>query len=257
VIQTFQGEGQKLYAQIAKFLEGLHMKGVEGPVEIVSLQRTSDWFTQRKLRVTASNFGVFFKRKSFDPPENLQKLIHTLLNPVPYGKIPALEYGKDMEAPARDEYIKKTGHEVLETGFWTRSDYPWLGGSPDGIVVDKTLGQKGLLEIKCPYSARTMTIKEYISEKKSKAYLRYVGGQIVLDKGHNYYYQMQGCMFILNLPWCDFVVRTEKDMFIERIPRNPDFISNMVSRLAEFYTRSCCLRLPPSRTRKSRLNTRC
>lgn len=235
VIQNFNGEDKSLFLQIKEFLDTLYLKNVEGPVEIVSIQRSSDWFSQRKLRVTASNFGLIFKRRSYEA-ENLDKFIHTLLNPVPYGKIPACEYGTKMESVARDDYIKKTGHTVQETGFWSRSDFPWLGGSPDGIVIDKNTGEKGLLEIKCPYSAKHLTIKDYIKEKKS-AYLIYVGKSIVLDKGHNYYYQIQGCLFILNLEWCDFVVRTEKELFIERIKRNPEFISSMLTRLEEFYTR--------------------
>ena len=236
VIQTFQGEGQSLLELIKEFLPTLNPKNCQGSIELISNQRTDDWITQRKLRVTASNFGVFFKRRSFDPPENLHKLINCMMNPKAYGKIPALEYGKDSEAIARDDYIKKTGNEVEETGFWIRCEYPWLGGSPDGIVIDKNTGKKGLLEIKCPYSARYLTIREYIIEKKN-AYLKDMDGKIYLDKSHNYYYQMQGCLFVCNMDWCDFVVRTEKDIFIERVVRNNEFIGMMLARLAEFYTR--------------------
>lgn len=237
VVKTLKADGELLMTQIKAFLASLRPKGIiKGSVELIKMQRSPEWMLQRKLRVTASNFGVFFKRQSFDPPENLQKLVHSLLNPVNYGKIPALEYGKNTEEIAREEYCKKTGNLVEETGFWIRSDCSWLGGSPDGIVTDKATGEKGLLEIKCPYSARHMTIPEYVLEKKG-AYLREVAGRYYLDKSHNYYYQIQGCLFILDLQWCDFVVRTEKDILVERITRNDQFIGSMLFRLAEFYLR--------------------
>ena len=39
-----------------------------------------------------------------------------------------------------------------------------------------------------------------------------------LKTNHNYYYQVQGQLAILNLTWCDFVVvLTERDMQIEKI----------------------------------------
>lgn len=54
----------------------------------------------------------------------------------------------------------------------------------------------------------------------SDFYLKRKNGQIYLDSNHDYYYQIQGQMFVLDIPWVDFVVRTEKDIKIVRIPRN-------------------------------------
>ena len=236
IIDTIDAKSESLFGTMHSFLRTLVPKLASKPLELIKSQRSKEWFKERGLRLTASRFGLVFKRSSFNPPENLQKLIHSLLNPVKYGKIPALEYGTNNESAARDDYIKKTGNEVIETGFWIRPDLAWLGGSPDGIVVDKKTGKRGLLEIKCPYSARFMTINEYVTGKKG-AYLHQVGSEVTLDKNHDYYYQMQGCMHILNMDWCDFVVRTEKDIFVERIVKNQTFVTTMVSRLSEFYCR--------------------
>ena len=35
--------------------------------------------------------------------------------------------------------------------------------------------------------------------------------------GSTYYNQIQGCMAMLHLNWCDFVVFTNKDLYVERI----------------------------------------
>ncbi len=42
-------------------------------------------------------------------------------------------------------------------------------------------------------------------------------GKVLLDKSHDYYIQVQGQLLVTGAPWCDFVVYTTKDMFIERI----------------------------------------
>jgi len=51
-------------------------------------------------------------------------------------------------------------YHVLRKGIHISSKHPWLATSPDGLVEDPTETsdrQHEILEIKCPYSARTMT----------------------------------------------------------------------------------------------------
>ena len=230
-------EIQSLKQKMGEFLQSLAPKGAYGPVCLVQDQRSLQWFKERGLRVTASTFGKMFKRRTLDPPEMLEKLVHAMLNPKKYsGKIPALEYGIENEAAAREDYEKKTGNTVEETGFWTRADCAFIGGSPDGIVIDRKTGHRGLLEIKCPYSGRKLTIKEYAETPRTVLLSNGKGGYN-LKQNHEYYHQMQGCMYILNMSWCDFVVRTERDIHIERIQRDNTLISKMMSKLKEMYIR--------------------
>jgi hypothetical protein len=51
-----------------------------------------------------------------------------------------------------------------------------------------------------------MTVDQAIDN--SDFYLRRKSGQLVMDDKHDYYYQIQGQMFVLDLEWVDFVVRT-------------------------------------------------
>lgn len=230
-------EIQSLKQKMGEFLQSLAPKGAIGPVCLVQDQRSLQWYEQRGLRLTASTFGKMFKRRALDPPETLEKLVHAMLNPKKYsGKIPALEYGIENEAAAREDYEKKTGNNVEETGFWTRADCGFIGGSPDGIVIDRITGNRGLLEIKCPYSGRKLTIKEYAETPRTVLESNGKGGYN-LKQSHEYYHQMQGCMYILNMSWCDFVVRTERDIHIERIRRDNSLISKMMSKLKEMYIR--------------------
>ena len=43
--------------------------------------------------------------------------------------------------------------EVEATGLHVNPKYPYLGASPDGLVMCACCGN-GLLEVKCPYSVR-------------------------------------------------------------------------------------------------------
>lgn len=57
-----------------------------------------------------------------------------------------------------------------------------------------------------------------------------------MEKTHNYFYQIQGCMASLNLSWCDFVVFTNVDLFIERVYFDKEFWQKIVPELSSFYT---------------------
>ena len=59
------------------------------------------------------------------------------------------------EAEAIEAFTLKTGLAVKETGIWFHSS-GILGASPDGIIDEETV-----LEVKCPYTERNLTIAEY------------------------------------------------------------------------------------------------
>ena len=50
--------------------------------------------------------------------------------------------------------------QVTKSGLWIDLNTGWLACSPDGLVWDGNEQLVGILEIKCPYSAREMTISE-------------------------------------------------------------------------------------------------
>ena len=55
--------------------------------------------------------------------------------------------------------------------------YPHLGASPDGVTMCDCCGM-GVLELKCPYSAREFSVQESALE-----YLEYTADGIHLKKG--------------------------------------------------------------------------
>ena len=65
--------------------------------------------------------------------------------------------------------------------------------------------------------------------------MHYVDGNITLKKKH--FYQVQGLLNILQLNWCDFIVRrvNPHDMVIERIFKDETIWDEMVLKLTSFY----------------------
>ena len=61
-----------------------------------------------------------------------------------------------------------------------------------------------------------MTILEAVKCDK-KFFLKSTTSGLELKRSHAYFYQCQGIVNILGLPWIDFVVYTDVDMYVERI----------------------------------------
>lgn len=95
---------------------------------------------------------------------------------------------------------------------------PWLAASPDGLIEDPSESverRHGILEIKCPYSARRMT-PEITCHEVNTFCCTMIDGHVLLKKSHYYYYQVQGQLATTQLPWCYFVVWTPHGTTIQR-----------------------------------------
>ena len=159
-------------------------------------QRLSSlWFSARRYRITASNFGRVLSLKRETPPDSL--VMH-ILQPKCFSAL-ATQYGIDNEQLAIEEYVSHQnthGHPDLTvsvSGFIIDTTHPFLGASPDGAVYDPIDLQKpfGFLEIKCPYSVRNQTPVEACSspgfyctvDETSRTMLKYKG-KWELVEGH-------------------------------------------------------------------------
>lgn len=176
------------------------------PEVIVVDQGTEDWFEARLGRATASRFkdvmtkirsGEAAARKNYKFELVAERL--TGQREESYSNA-AMQWGTDNEPVARLRYELSTDHDVEETGFFAHPDI-MAGASPDGLV-----GEDGLLEIKCP---NTSTHIETLRRRAVPS---------------QYYWQVQGQLWITNRLWCDFV------SFDPRLPENAQFIVIRVNR---------------------------
>ena len=114
---------------------------------LTTLQSDSDyWFSQRKLRLTSSNFGKVIKSGSQGT------LAKNLLSTKPFNSR-ATQHGKLYEGVAIKKYKAMMGTPVQRCGLTVCQDYPYLAASPNGLV-----GSDICVEVKGPYAVRSMNV---------------------------------------------------------------------------------------------------
>ena len=109
-------------------------------------------------------------------------------------------------------------------------EHLYLGASPDGVVSCECCG-RGLLEVKCPFC-----MKEGLEVTESPGFcLDQKDDQWKLRRGHAYYYQVQMQMFVCKLPYCNFVVWSRTNFFVERVTFDEDFFQSKRDILQNFF----------------------
>ena len=161
-------------------------------------QRSPEWFEQRRDRLTSSDVATALGMNPYKKP--IELLIDKCLPKRPYMSNESTRHGQKYENYAIDRYSDLMGKENHEFGMISFADldpirtnqkynnekYHFLGGSPDGIAIDRVLTEDSVLtqlEVKCPFRRK---IKH---------------GQIP----EYYFPQVQLNMFILDLEVTDFI----------------------------------------------------
>ena len=135
------------------------------------------WHKIRRNRITASKVGPIIKRKIITP-----KFVKDTLRPKDISFLPAIRWGLKNEAAAVKAYTLKTENFVKPCGIFISPLQSWLGATPDGIVYDPKECSTGILEIKCPYSARSKRPQDCFEK------LTFTDKEGNLKRNHNYYY---------------------------------------------------------------------
>lgn len=146
-----------------------------------------------------------------------------------------MEHGKKYEPFARDAYRQLLKCNVVECGLVVSEMNPWLGFSPDGVVVESGRPVK-LIEIKCPFEGRNLTIEDLLS---TLDYLVFndESQMYELKQKHSYYGQIQLGMVILNVEVCDFIIYCSKDnsILVFSVHVNHDFLETFLPTLKTKY----------------------
>ena len=199
---------------------------------------TKVWFQQRAGRITASNLKSACRTNASKPSKSL---IKTICYPEAHKfSSAATRWGSGNESRARDAYQRNISqfHESLtisDSGLHVNPKWPHLGTSPDGMVDCNCCGS-GVCEIKCPFTFKDAKICDAAGQKNF-CLKKDEDGNICLDTHHAYYFQVQAQIFICGVEYCDFVVWTTKDLFVQRILPDLEFWENAVCTTLELFNK--------------------
>ena len=109
-----------------------------------------------------------------------------------------------------------------------------IGGSPDGVVSETKL-----IEVKCPYSARSTSLAAMAKEKTfflsvSSSSPANLSLDLSTESGWNYFHQIQGNLCLTGREVCDLVAWTPLETVIIPIWADPTWSGNL-ARIEEFY----------------------
>jgi len=193
--------------------------------DTLAQSKSKSWFEHRRKRLTASKFGIVINRRNENPSDTF---INSVLGTKSFWN-KSCQWGLDNERKAISLYEQQEQINVFSCGFIINPKWPWLGCSPDGIISNEKA-----VEIKCPFSKKDLTILECCEDKNF--FLKIADGKPYLKRNHNHFYQCQGVMAICELKQIDFIVYTEKSLFVENISFDSKlWDSTILSSLTKFY----------------------
>jgi len=219
-------------------------------VECLTRQQGTDdnssnvWLAERRKRITSSNTGRIAKRRSSTKVANtVKQLLYSSFRGTA-----ATQWGTLQELMARSLYKERRQSlspnlSITVSGLVIDTINPWLGASPDNLVHESSAADpNGIVEYKNPFSIRDMLLIT-AAEERTKDFCLKKGqdGSLTLNHSHPYYYQIQATMFCTKRSWCDFVVRTTKDIHVERIQYDKTFWEGVLPKLRLFILMPYCL----------------
>ena len=191
---------------------------------------SQEWKQARSVRITASNCYQLYTYAGNDWESLLERTFSS-----GFRGNQATRFGQEHERRARDLYCAETGANVEMCGLVVPPLAPWLGCSPDGIVMGGNEGMR-LLEIKCPFLCKQEGIEALLMEKKLP-YLVREGENLRLKQKHSYFGQIQLMLELLDIDTCDLCVYVKRDdtNVLIKVPRDRQFGSRLVARLTTVY----------------------
>lgn len=185
-------------------------------------QGSITWKQQRCGKVTASRIADVMARTKTGWGASRANYMAELAcerltgNPTEFFVTDAMRRGTEMEAKARAAYEFHRDVDVGIAEFVPHPTISMAGASPDGYV-----GDDGLIEIKCPGSAKHIATL--------------LGGSI----DGTYVKQMQFQMACTGRQWCHFVsfddrLPPEMQIFIKRVPRDEALIAEIKADVVTF-----------------------
>ena len=180
------------------------------------------WFEVRKIRITASKCKRAIQRPTTSPTKAMIDILHLKDN----FQSQQMQQGLEDERKIVMIYEEILGCKVNKEGFIISSTHPFLGASPDGVVLEKCL-----VEVKRIFPG-TMTLKEAVC---SRGICKKTSSGLIINQNHAYYYQVQQQLFCSDYKYEDLVLSDLKEIIILSIKQSSNFSKKSLPKLQSFY----------------------
>ena len=188
-----------------------------------ALQRTSDWYEQRRGNLTASRLVDALKKLkngkwSTDRETYMVEIVAERLTKqvANHFTSKAMDWGNRTEAEAVAAYEFFRGVDTQECGYHPHPTILQFGATPD-----RKVGDNGGLEIKCLITRNHLQVLR--AGEMPEEYLWQVQGELACT-GWDW------------IDWCSFDPRLppEMQLFVQRVPRVPDEIARLEAGAVDF-----------------------
>jgi len=187
-------------------------------------QRTTEWFAQRKLRITGSRVGAILDLSPWQKPADVLRAMVREYHGAEseFKGNPATDHGMANEQRALLCFMRESCLMVEQCGFFEYGDS--LGASPDGLTSDG-----GVLELKVPFGLRDGGEFKTLAEQPH--YFCQVQLEM-LSAGRNHAYFAQYIAPKGDPLAPDYV---PEQINIERVERDPHWLDNNLTKISDFY----------------------
>lgn len=143
-------------------------------------------------------------------------------------------YGLTSENDALIKYSEVSKTQILKSGLIVHPDYPFLGFSPDGLIIDDSNTMR-LLEVKSPILGMNKSateLVEHLDFLKLDHQSKYV-----LKEKHKFYGQVQLGLFLIGCQQCDFIIYSsyDKSFFKIIVEKDENFLLKFLPCLTDIY----------------------
>lgn len=189
-------------------------------------QQTAEWQQQRTMRITGSRIGAILGLSPWQKPGDvIREMVRQYHGAESeFVENPATQHGRHNEQRALLAFMRETGLEVEQCGFFEYGDR--MGASPDGLTSDG-----GVLELKVPFGLRNGGDFKPLSEQPHY-YAQVQMEMLTTGRLHAYFAQYiapKGDPLAF-----DYV---PEQIDIERVEADPDWIESVLPQIDIFYNR--------------------
>ena len=184
------------------------------------------WYRHRRPRITASKC----KRALIKPTTSPTKAMKEIMCMNSFSWTSLMEDGLASEQGIIQKYSECTGNTVQQCGFFISEKHPFLGASPDGLV-----GSEGLVEVKKVHPRESETLYQALLRQQICKSDIENPAELVVNKNHRYYCQVQQQLLCTQRSWGDFVASDGSSLYLHRVTFDEEFWRKRIPQLEKFY----------------------